>query len=86
MRDERKRVDAEDENAVADMLSPVSIEGDKQDDCELRAPLGASMGSSSEGYDFSNVRVSEHQVVFRLQLLIHVTAHSIHSILVFTPR
>lgn len=58
-RDERKQVDpAEDENIVTDMLSPVSLEGDKQDDCELPARNGAGVGSSVEGYDFSNVRLT----------------------------
>lgn len=56
---EHKQVDADDDNAVADMLSPISAEGDKQDERELSSLTGSDPGSPSEGYDFSTVRVND---------------------------
>lgn len=41
-----------------DMLSPVSAEGDKQEDAEMRTITNPRVPSPSLGYDFSNVRVS----------------------------
>lgn len=57
-RHKHKRVVTDEDNSVIDMLSPVSIEGEKQDECELPARNGAGLGSPADIYDFSNVRVS----------------------------
>lgn len=52
-----KRMDIDEEAAAADMLSPMSTEGDKQDEAELPAITSTDLGSPSMGYDFSNIRV-----------------------------
>lgn len=51
-----KQMDVDDENTTSDMLSPMSTEGEKHDEPELRAPTSA-LSSPSMGYDFSNIRV-----------------------------
>lgn len=56
-RHKHERVVTDDENTVIDMLSPISIESDKQDECELPARNGMAPGSPSDNHDFSNVRV-----------------------------
>ena len=53
-----KRMADDDEAVVADMLSPVSAEGDKQEESELPALSSSThLISPSMGYDFSNIRV-----------------------------
>jgi hypothetical protein len=52
-----KRMDIDEENGTPDMLSPMSAEGEKHEDSELRALSGSELGSPSMGYDFSNIRV-----------------------------
>jgi hypothetical protein len=56
-RHKHKRVVTDEDNTVVDMLSPVSVEGEKQDEYELPARNGAGLGSPADIYDFSNVRV-----------------------------
>ena len=53
-----KRMDIDEEIAPRDMLSPMSAEGDKQEETELPALPVTDLGSPSMGYEFSNVRVS----------------------------
>lgn len=62
-RHKHKRVVTDDEKTVVDMLSPISIEGDKQDECELPAPNGTRLGSPSDNFGFSNVRVCNGTLV-----------------------
>lgn len=57
MRD-TKRMDIDEETNGPDILSPMSAEGDKQEDSELRTVANPHIPSPSLGYDFSNVRVS----------------------------
>jgi hypothetical protein len=52
-----KRMDMDEDTSAPDMLSPMSAEGDKQEESELPALTSADLGSPSMGYDFSNVRV-----------------------------
>ncbi|KAG9228167.1 vacuolar import and degradation protein-domain-containing protein [Amylocarpus encephaloides] len=52
-----KQMDIDDEPAAVDMLSPVSAEADKQEESDLRGLSTTDMGSTSMGYDFSNVRL-----------------------------
>ncbi len=52
-----KRMDIDEETSGADMLSPMSAEGEKHEESELPALTNADLGSPSMGYDFSNVRV-----------------------------
>jgi hypothetical protein len=40
------------------VMSPISADGEKQDDSELLALNGTDHCSPSMGYDFSNIRVS----------------------------
>lgn len=59
---ENKRMDVDDEGPGPDIqvLSPMSIEADKQEDNHLPALSSSTHGGS---YDFSNVRVSGHIAV-----------------------
>lgn len=66
---ENKRMDIDYEATAPDMPSPMSPEGDKQDDSEIPAASSALLGSPSMGYDFSNVRVSQLLAVQLLCLL-----------------
>jgi len=52
-----KRMDIDEEISAPDMLSPMSAEGDKQDESDLHPLTSADLGSPSMGYDFSNIRV-----------------------------
>jgi len=52
-----KRMDIDEEIAPRDMLSPMSAEGDKQEETELPALSTTDLGSPSMGYEFSNVRL-----------------------------
>lgn len=52
-----KRIDMDEETSAPDMLSPMSTDGEKQDESELPALTSADLGSPSMGYDFSCVRV-----------------------------
>ena len=52
-----KRMEIDEDAAAPDMLSPMSVEGDKQDENELPVLGNSDLGSPSLGYDFSNVRV-----------------------------
>ncbi|CAG8950279.1 hypothetical protein HYFRA_00006771 [Hymenoscyphus fraxineus] len=54
-----KRMDIDEEAAAPDMLSPMSAEGDKQDEAELPARTSTDLGSPSMGYDFSNIRLTQ---------------------------
>ncbi|KAG4032413.1 hypothetical protein MFRU_007g03160 [Monilinia fructicola] len=56
MRD-TKRMDIDEETNGPDILSPMSAEGDKQEDSELRTVANPHIPSPSLGYDFSNVRL-----------------------------
>jgi glucose-induced degradation protein 4 len=58
-----KQMDIDEEIAPRDMLSPMSAEGDKQEETELPALSATDLGSPSMGYEFSNVRVSYIQKV-----------------------
>lgn len=53
-----KRMDVDEEIAPRDMLSPISAEGDKQEETDLPALPVTDLCSTSMGYEFSNVRVS----------------------------
>ncbi len=53
-----KRMDMDEDTSAPDMLSPMSAEGDKQEESELPALTTTDLSSPSMGYDFSNVRVS----------------------------
>lgn len=55
-----KRMDIDEETSAPDMLSPISAEGDKQEEAELPALANTDLGSPSMGYDFSNIRVGPH--------------------------
>jgi hypothetical protein len=50
-------MDIDEETSAPDMLSPISAEGDKQEEAELPALANTDLGSPSMGYDFSNIRV-----------------------------
>jgi hypothetical protein len=52
-----KRIDMDEDTTAPDMLSPMSTDGDKQDESELPALTSADLCSPSMGYDFSYVRV-----------------------------
>jgi len=52
-----KRMDIDEDTSAPDMLSPMSAEGDKQEESELPALTSSDLGSPPMGYDFSNVRV-----------------------------
>lgn len=52
-----KQMDIDEDNSGPDMLSPMSAEGDKQEESELPALPNTDLGSPSMGYDFSNIRV-----------------------------
>ncbi|KAJ8070990.1 hypothetical protein OCU04_001342 [Sclerotinia nivalis] len=52
-----KNMDIDEETNGADMASPISADGDKQDDAEIRAITNPRIPSPSLGYDFSNVRL-----------------------------
>jgi glucose-induced degradation protein 4 len=52
-----KRMDMDEDTTAPDMLSPMSADGDKQEESELPALASADLGSPSMGYDFSNIRV-----------------------------
>ncbi|KAH7403457.1 vacuolar import and degradation protein-domain-containing protein [Cadophora sp. MPI-SDFR-AT-0126] len=52
-----KQMDVDEDNSGPDMLSPMSAEGDKQEESELPALSNTDLGSPSMGYDFSNIRL-----------------------------
>jgi len=52
-----KRMDIDEDTTAPDMLSPMSAEGDKPDENELRALSSVDLGAPSMGYDFSNIRL-----------------------------
>lgn len=53
-----KRMDIDEEATAPDMLSPMSADGEKQEEHELPArTTSTDLGSPSMGYDFSNIRV-----------------------------
>jgi len=52
-----KQMDIDEETAPPDMMSPMSADGDKQDESELPALTSTCIGSPSMGYDFSNIRL-----------------------------
>lgn len=62
---QRKRPDIEEDNAAADMLSPMSVEGDKQDYREVSVLANPNLGSPSMSHEFSNVRVRNTSSLFR---------------------
>lgn len=55
-----KRIDMDEEASASEMLSPMSTEGEKHDERDLQVLARTDMGSSSMGYDFSNIRVREY--------------------------
>jgi len=56
-RENIKRMDNDEDAVAPDMLSPMSAEGDKQEESELPALTSTDLCSPSMGYDFSNIRV-----------------------------
>ena len=60
-----KQMDVDEDNGGPDMLSPMSAEGDKQEESELPALPNTDLGSPSMGYDFSNIRVCAPCLVVR---------------------
>ncbi|TVY42174.1 Glucose-induced degradation protein-like protein, partial [Lachnellula subtilissima] len=52
-----KQMDIDEEIAPRDMLSPISAEGDKQEETDLPALPVTDLCSPSMGYEFSNVRL-----------------------------
>jgi hypothetical protein len=56
----RKGMDVDEETTAPDILSPISGDGDKQEEHELPALTSTDLGSPSMGYDFSNIRVRLH--------------------------
>lgn len=58
-----KSMDIDEETNGPDMLSPVSAEGDKQDEAEMHTATNPRIASPSLGYDFSNVRVGTINLV-----------------------
>jgi hypothetical protein len=52
-----KRMDTDEDITAPDMLSPISADGEKQDEHDLPALSSTDLSSPSMGYDFSNVRV-----------------------------
>lgn len=83
-----KRMDVDEETNAHDMLSPMSAEGDKQDENELPALRSASPASPSMGYDFSNIRVCvtlSRCALSAHNLLTNSPAYSNYSILSPTP-
>jgi len=56
-----KRMDTDEETSASDMLSPMSTEGEKHDESDLPVLSSTDLGSSSMGYDFSNIRVRTSQ-------------------------
>ena len=52
-----KRMDIDEDPTAPDILSPMSADGDKQEESELPALSSTDLGSPSMGYEFSNVRV-----------------------------
>ena len=53
-----KRMDLDEEATAPDMLSPMSADGEKQEEHEISARMtSTNLGSPSMGYDFSNIRV-----------------------------
>jgi len=52
-----KRMEIDEEIVPRDMLSPMSAEGDKQEETDLCALPVTDLGSPSMGYEFSNVRL-----------------------------
>lgn len=55
-----KRMDIDEDITAPDMLSPISADGEKQDEHDLPALSSTDLGSPSMGYDFSNIRVRFH--------------------------
>ncbi|TVY67419.1 Glucose-induced degradation protein 4-like protein [Lachnellula suecica] len=55
--EEAKQMEIDEDTPPTDMLSPMSAEGDKQEESELPTLSVADSGSPSMGYDFSNVRL-----------------------------
>ncbi|KAH8662837.1 vacuolar import and degradation protein-domain-containing protein [Tricladium varicosporioides] len=54
---EIKRMDIDEDTTAPDMLSPMSAEGDKQEENDLPALRNTDICSPSMSYDFSNVRL-----------------------------
>lgn len=52
-----KRMDIDEEATAPDMLSPMSTDGEKQEEHELPTLASRDLSSPSLGYDFSNIRV-----------------------------
>ncbi|QSZ28865.1 hypothetical protein DSL72_003370 [Monilinia vaccinii-corymbosi] len=52
-----KRMDIDEETNGPDILSPMSTDGDKQEDAEMRTIANPHIPSPSLGYDFSHVRL-----------------------------
>jgi len=50
-------MDIDEEAAAPDMLSPMSADGEKQEEIDLPALTSTDLGSPSMGYDFSNIRL-----------------------------
>jgi len=52
-----KRMDIDEESTAPDMLSPMSTDGEKQEEHELPTLSSTGLSSPSMGYDFSNIRL-----------------------------
>lgn len=57
-----KRIDTDEEVGASEMMSPMSAEGEKPDERDMQVLSRTEMGSSSMGYDFSNIRVCEPNI------------------------
>lgn len=55
----QKRMDIDEDTTAPDMLSPMSGDGDKQEEHGIPALTSTDLGSPSMGYDFSNIRVCQ---------------------------
>jgi len=53
-----KQMDIDEDGPAPEMLSPLSVEGEKHEDTELPALSSVDLGSPSMSYDFSNVRLT----------------------------
>lgn len=52
-----KRMVMDEEATAPDMLSPMSADGEKQEEHEIPSLTSTDLGSPSMGYDFSNIRL-----------------------------
>lgn len=82
-----KRMDIDEDTTAPDMLSPMSAEGDKQEENDIQALRNTDICSPSMSYDFSNVRVcpASKYTFVQVQRLILIQADTFFAILL-SPR